>query len=163
MQAGGCRKGFTERETPQTNAMNGITLELILERRNLSQALDRVERNDGAPGVDGMRTDELRQHICRHPHELTEAIRAGTYRPSPVLRTEIPKEESGKLRELGIPTVQDRLVQQAIAQVGTGSRTAIARGAVGFLAVAGVLTLSLLATLWLRRRTLHWPNSCADS
>ena len=97
--------------------MNGITLELILERRNLSLALDRVERNDGAPGVDGMRTDELRQHICRHPHELTEAIRAGTYRPSPVLRTEIPKEEPGKFRELGIPTVQDRLVQQAIAQV----------------------------------------------
>lgn len=97
--------------------MNGITLELILERRHLSQALDRVERNDGAPGVDGMRTDELRQHICRHPHELTEAIRAGTYRPSPVLRTEIPKEEPGKFRELGIPTVQDRLVQQAIAQV----------------------------------------------
>ena len=97
--------------------MNGITLELILERRNLSQALDRVERNDGARGVDGMRTDELRQHICRHPHELTEAIRAGTYRPSPVLCTEIPKEEPGKFRELGIPTVQDRLVQQAIAQV----------------------------------------------
>ena len=68
-----------------------------------------------------MRTDELRQHICRHPHELTEAIRAGTYRPSPVLRTEIPKEESGKFRELGIPTVQDRLVQQAIAQASTSS------------------------------------------
>ena len=95
--------------------MNGITPELILERRNLSQALDRVERNDGARGVDGMRTDELRQHICRHPHALTEAIRAGTYRPSPVLRTEIPKEEPGKFRELGIPTMQDRLVQQAIA------------------------------------------------
>ena len=96
---------------------NGITLEEILEHANLSKALSRVEANRGAPGVDRMGTDELRDYISAHPHELTSAIIKGTYRPSPVLRVSIPKEEPGKFRELGIPTVRDRLVQQAIAQV----------------------------------------------
>lgn len=96
---------------------NGITLEEILEHANLSKALSRVEANRGVPGVDRMGTDELRDYISAHPHELTSAIIKGTYRPSPVLRVSIPKEEPGKFRELGIPTVRDRLVQQAIAQV----------------------------------------------
>lgn len=97
--------------------MNGITLEAILERDNLTRALARVEANKGAPGVDGMETWEIRDYIRSHPHELTAAIKAGKYRPSPVLRVTIPKEEPGKFRELGIPTVQDRLVQQAVAQI----------------------------------------------
>lgn len=97
--------------------MSGITLEEILEHSNMTKALQRVEANHGAPGVDGMRTDELREYIQNHPHELTSAIVKGTFRPSPVLRVNIPKEEPGKFRELGIPTVLDRLVQQAIAQI----------------------------------------------
>lgn len=72
---------------------NGITLEEILEHANLSKALSRVEANRGAPGVDRMGTDELRDYISAHPHELTSAIIKGTYRPSPVLRVSIPKED----------------------------------------------------------------------
>lgn len=96
---------------------SGITLEKILSPGNLRLALERVESNKGAPGVDGMRTDELRDYIFRHPGELTSAVREGRYRPSPVKRVTIPKPEKGKFRDLGIPTVLDRLVQQAVAQV----------------------------------------------
>ena len=94
-----------------------ITLESILDPANMMLALKRVESNHGAPGVDGMRTDELRAYIFGHPGELSKAIKDGTYRPSPVKRVTIPKPEKGKYRELGIPTVTDRLVQQAVAQV----------------------------------------------
>ena len=95
----------------------GITLEAILSQQNLAEALKRVEANKGAPGVDGMRTDELRDYIYQHPGELRSAILSGKYRPAPVKRVAIPKPEKGKFRNLGIPTVIDRLVQQAVAQV----------------------------------------------
>ena len=95
----------------------GITLEKILESANLNAALKKVESNKGAPGVDGMRTDELRQYITDHPGELRRVLLDGTYRPKPVKRVTIPKSEPGKFRELGIPTVIDRLVQQAVLQV----------------------------------------------
>lgn len=95
----------------------GITLEKILESANLNAALKKVESNKGAPGVDGMRTDELRQYIIDHPGELRRVLLDGTYRPKPVKRVTIPKSEPGKFRELGIPTVIDRLVQQAVLQV----------------------------------------------
>lgn len=95
----------------------GITLERILEPSNLMEALTRVESNKGAPGVDGMKTEELRQYIYDHPGELRRMVLEGTYRPKPVKRVTIPKSEPGKFRELGIPTVTDRLVQQAVAQV----------------------------------------------
>ena len=93
----------------------GITLEAILSPENRLEALKRVEKNGGAPGVDGMTTEELRTYISTHPGELTSAIRTGKYRPSPVKRVTIPKPEKGKYRDLGIPTVIDRLVQQAVA------------------------------------------------
>ena len=117
-----CRKGTkavirmdnTERTTPD---FAGITLERILEPTNLLEALNRVEANKGAPGVDGMMTDELRQYIYDHPGELSRMLLEGTYSPKPVKRVTIPKSEPGKFRELGIPTVLDRLVQQAVAQV----------------------------------------------
>ena len=96
---------------------SNITLERILSPENLLEALKRVEANKGAPGIDGMRTDELRDFICRHPGELTNAVRTGRYRPKPVKRVTIPKAEKGKYRDLGIPTVIDRLVQQAVAQI----------------------------------------------
>lgn len=102
----------------QTNTvLEGITLERILRPDNLRLALQRVEANKGAPGVDGMSTDQLRDYIQRHPGELTSAIREGRYRPKPVKRVSIPKAEKGKYRDLGIPTVIDRFVQQAVAQV----------------------------------------------
>lgn len=98
-------------------AYTRITLEAILRPGNLTAALAQVERNQGAPGVDGMTTEELRPYICANPGALTSAIRTGKYRPAPVKRVTIPKPEKGKFRDLGIPTVIDRLVQQAVAQV----------------------------------------------
>ena len=98
------------------SAFTEITLEAILSRENLALALKRVEANKGAPGVDGMMTEELRNYIFDHPGELTSAILSGKYRPAPVKRVTIPKPEKGKFRNLGIPTVIDRLVQQAVAQ-----------------------------------------------
>ena len=98
------------------SAFTEITLEAILSQRNLALALERVEANKGAPGVDGMTTEELRSYIHAHPGELTSAILSGKYRPAPVKRVSIPKPEKGKFRDLGIPTVIDRLVQQAVAQ-----------------------------------------------
>ena len=106
-----------ETATRNETTFTDITLEAILAPYNLKEALKRVEANKGAPGVDGMRTDELRDHILRHPGELTSAIRSGRYRPSPVKRVSIPKAEKGKFRDLGIPTVTDRLIQQAVEQV----------------------------------------------
>lgn len=98
------------------SAFTEITLEAILSRENLTLALKGVEANKGAPGVDGMTTEELRKYIFEHRGELTSAILSGKYRPAPVKRVTIPKPEKGKFRNLGIPTVIDRLVQQAVAQ-----------------------------------------------
>lgn len=93
-----------------------ITLERVLARENLQRALLQVERNKGSPGVDGMPTDMLREFIKSHPRSLSQSILDGTYRPSPIKRVYIPKD-NGEKRPLGIPTVIDRFVQQAIAQV----------------------------------------------
>lgn len=104
-----------DKDTHNQTSFPEITLEVILSQPYLVEALKRVEANKGAPGVDGMRTDQLREYICQHPGELTRAIKQGLYRPSPVKRVSIPKDERGKFRDLGIPTVIDRLVQQATA------------------------------------------------
>src|SRR5215510_11173882 len=93
-------------------------LERILERRNLNEAYKRVKRNHGAGGVDGKSVEELGEYLAAHKDEILRAILDGKYRPSPVLRVEIPKED-GKKRPLGIPTAVDRVIQQAIAQVLT--------------------------------------------
>jgi RNA-directed DNA polymerase len=89
--------------------------EAILERENLNRALKQVERNGGAPGIDGMTVKELRPYLKVHWSETREALEGQTYRPSPVRRVEIPKPDGG-VRLLGIPTVLDRMLQQAIAQ-----------------------------------------------
>jgi retron-type reverse transcriptase len=81
-------------------------------------ALERVERNGGAPGMDGMLVAELRPYLREHWLEIREALDRQTYRPSPVRRVEIPKPDGG-VRRLGIPTVLDRFLQQAIAQALT--------------------------------------------
>jgi len=90
----------------------------IWERQNLFAALERVERNGGAPGIDGMRVEELRPYLRVHWLENREALDQQTYQPSPVRRVEIPKPDGG-VRILGIPTVLDRFLQQAIAQALT--------------------------------------------
>ena len=92
------------------------TWEAVFERENMQTALKRVESNKGAAGIDGMEVEDLRGYLKKHWLEVREALESGKYRPSPVRRVEIPKPDGG-VRQLGIPTVQDRLIQQAIAQV----------------------------------------------
>jgi Reverse transcriptase (RNA-dependent DNA polymerase) len=104
--------------TDGTNAqpMDGELLARVLERDNLQRALKQVRRNKGAPGVDGMSVDELPQHLVHHWAAIKADILAGRYRPQPVRRVEIPKPD-GRKRMLCIPTVLDRFIQQAIAQI----------------------------------------------
>lgn len=92
--------------------------EQVWERQNLLAALERVERNGGAAGMDGMPVEELRPYLKEHWLEIREALDQQTYQPRPVRRVEIPKPDGG-VRQLGIPTVLDRFLQQAIAQVLT--------------------------------------------
>jgi RNA-directed DNA polymerase len=92
--------------------------EQVFERENLTRALKRVESNRGAPGTDGMTVKDLRGYLKAHWLEIRAALESGAYKPSPVRRVEIPKPDGG-VRLLGIPTVIDRLLQQAIAQVLT--------------------------------------------
>lgn len=91
-------------------------LEEVLERNNMLLALKRVISNKGSHGVDGMKTDELREHIKKYWETIKAKLLENRYNPSPVKRKEISKPDGG-IRLLGIPTVQDRLIQQAIAQV----------------------------------------------
>jgi group II intron reverse transcriptase/maturase len=97
---------------------NAELWERVWERQNLLAALKRVERNGGAAGMDGMPVEELRAYLKEHWLEIREALNQQTYQPRPVRRVEIPKPDGG-VRLLGIPTVLDRLLQQAIAQVLT--------------------------------------------
>ena len=94
-------------------------LKRIISRDNMNAAYFKVKSNQGAGGVDKMSLDELLPYLREHRLSLLQQIRDGKYKPNPVRRVEIPKEEKGKFRKLGIPTVVDRVVQQAIAQVLT--------------------------------------------
>src|SRR3989304_6429343 len=93
-------------------------MEKVLERKNLERALKRVEQNAGDSGIDGMTTQELRAYLTNNWKRIKSELLEGTYKPSPVRRVEIPKPDGG-VRELGIPTVIDRFIQQAIQQVLT--------------------------------------------
>lgn len=93
-----------------------MLMEQILSRENLIRALNRVVRNKGSHGVDGMPVQNLRAHVIEHWDTMKVELLSGTYQPQPVRRVEIPKPDGG-VRLLGIPTVMDRLIQQAIAQV----------------------------------------------
>lgn len=92
-------------------------LKQILSRDNLNGAYKKVKSNRGTGGVDRMSVDELLPYLREHRLDLLQQIRNGKYKPQPVRRVEIPKEEKGKFRKLGIPTVVDRMIQQAITQV----------------------------------------------
>jgi RNA-directed DNA polymerase len=96
----------------------GKLLEQILSRANMNLAYRRVTDNGGSAGIDKMRTDELLAHLKVHGQALLGDLLAGRYRPQAVKRVEIPKAEGGK-RDLGIPTVTDRMIQQAVSQVLT--------------------------------------------
>ena len=97
---------------------NRKLLDQILDTMNMDQAVQQVKRNQGTAGVDGMAVDQLSAYLALNRDDLRKAIRKRTYKPDPVLRVEIPKPAGG-VRLLGIPTVKDRMIQQAIAQVLT--------------------------------------------
>jgi group II intron reverse transcriptase/maturase len=107
---------MTETDSTDTNKQTDGLLEEILNAENLNRAYKQVVRNKGAGGIDGMQVDELLPFLREHKKELIKSLQDGKYRPKPVRRVEIPKE-NGKTRKLGIPTVVDRLIQQAITQV----------------------------------------------
>jgi RNA-directed DNA polymerase len=91
-------------------------MEEVCEWENCKQALQRVKANKGSPGVDGMTVEELPDYLKQHGLEIGEQLRNGTYQPQPVRRVKIPKPDGG-VRNLGIPSVLDRFVQQAVLQV----------------------------------------------
>jgi len=97
---------------------NDHLMEKVVERNNLKRALERVEKNKGAAGVDNMQVNELRPYLIAHWEHIKQELLEGTYKPAPVRRVEIPKPDGG-VRLLGIPTVLDRFIQQAIQQVLT--------------------------------------------
>lgn len=97
-------------------ALTERLMEEVCQADNLNQAYRRVKANHGAPGVDGMTIDELPAWVATHKQEFLAALRDGTYEPQPVRGVQIPKPGGG-VRQLGIPTVIDRLVQQALLQV----------------------------------------------
>jgi RNA-directed DNA polymerase len=97
-------------------AVAGPSMEAVLDRENLKRALAQVKRNKGAAGADGMTVGELPAYLKEHWLTIRGRLLDGTYKPQPVRRVEIPKA-SGGLRPLGIPTVLDRFIQQAVMQV----------------------------------------------
>lgn len=100
----------------ESPAIKTLLMEEVCERENLKEALRRVKANHGSPGIDGMTVEQLPDYLRAHWPKHREELLQGTYRPSPVRRVEIPKP-SGGVRKLGIPTVLDRFIQQAVLQV----------------------------------------------
>ena len=94
----------------------GPSMEMVIEPGNMKKALARVRRNKGAPGIDGMRVEDLGAHLQGHWPEIRSLLLSGTYTPQAVRQVEIPKA-SGGVRALGVPTVVDRFIQQAVMQV----------------------------------------------
>jgi group II intron reverse transcriptase/maturase len=116
--SGGLRDGAAQAETAIRKTTASELMEQVVAHDNMQAALRRVEQNKGAPGVDGMTAKNLRPFLKTHWPALKRSLLCGTYQPKAVRRVEIPKP-SGGLRLLGIPTVVDRLVQQALLQVLT--------------------------------------------
>ena len=110
---GACSIALTE--TDREDGAENL-LERILDRNNLNQAYLKVKRNGGSAGIDGMTVEEMLPYLKEHREELLEALRSERYKPKAVRRVEIPKPDGGK-RMLGVPTVIDRMIQQAIVQV----------------------------------------------
>lgn len=107
---------ITEKSGAITDYWTDNLLELILRGDNLNEAYKRVKSNKGAGGTDGMQVNELLPYLRENQDTLIQEIRIGKYKPNPVRRVEIPKETKGEFRKLGVPTVVDRVIQQAITQ-----------------------------------------------
>src|SRR3989440_899123 len=104
------------RHDPESPASTNRLMEEICERENLKQALQQVKANKGSAGGDGMTVDGLTDYLKQHWPATRDQLLSGTYEPKPVKRVEIPKPDGG-VRKLGIPTVLDRFIQQAVMQV----------------------------------------------
>ena len=107
---------ITEKSGIITDYWTNNHLELILRTDNLNKAYKRVKSNKGAGGMDGMQVDELLPYLKENQDTLIQEIKGGRFKPNPVRRVEIPKETKGEYRNLGVPTVMDRVIQQAITQ-----------------------------------------------
>ena len=108
--------GIVGDELVEVQLSSDRMLEYILTPDNLNRAYKQVKANKGSGGIDGMEVEQLLPYLREHEEEITESLFGGRYRPNPVRRVEIPKE-GGKTRQLGIPTVVDRVIQQSISQV----------------------------------------------
>lgn len=108
---------ITENNHIITDFQTDGLLDSILQSVNLNKAYKKVKSNKGAGGVDGMSVDELLTFLKDNQKQLIQKLKDGKYKPKPVRRVEIPKEKRGEFRKLGVPTVVDRVFQQAIAQV----------------------------------------------
>jgi len=117
-----CGTGREETESPlaahdtESPAITNRWMEEVCERDNLKEAWRRVKANKGSAGIDGLTVDQLDDYLKQHWPVIREQLQKGTYEPKPVQRVEIPKPDGG-VRKLGIPTVLDRLIQQAVMQV----------------------------------------------
>jgi retron-type reverse transcriptase len=107
---------IAENNITNANEPKERLLERILDRGNMNAAYKRVKSNKGAGGVDKMQVADLLPYLAEHGETIKQAIMEGKYKPNPVRRVEIPKDD-GKKRPLGIPTVVDRVIQQSIAQI----------------------------------------------
>src|SRR5438093_3135351 len=114
--AGEGTESLAAKRQAESPAIGERLMEEVCERENCKQALARVKANKGSPGVDGMTVHELPGYLKQHWPAIREQLRSGTYEPQPVRRGEIPKPDGG-VRKLGIPTVLDRFIQQAVMQV----------------------------------------------
>ena len=114
--AGQGTESFAAKRRTESPAITERLMEEVCERENCKQALRRVKANKGSPGVDGMTVDQLPGYLKQHWSTIREQLWNGTYKPQPVKRVDIPKPDGG-MRKLGIPTVLDRFIQQAVMQV----------------------------------------------
>jgi RNA-directed DNA polymerase len=119
MASGEGYETLTAKRISESPARHEQRMEEVCERENCLQAYKRVKSNKGSPGIDGMTVDELPAYLKEHWPAIREQLLSGTYKPQPVKRVEIPKPDGG-VRQLGIPTVLDRMVQQAVMQVLQG-------------------------------------------
>jgi RNA-directed DNA polymerase len=133
-------ESFTATSGPENPASTNRLMEEVCERENLKAALRQVKANKGSPGVDGMTVGGLKDYLKKHWPAIREQLLSGTYEPKPVRRAEIPKPDGG-VRKLGIPSVLDRFIQQAVMQVlqrrwdrtsGTDTQTVFSDHSYGF-------------------------------
>jgi RNA-directed DNA polymerase len=113
---GGGTESLVGKRGTESPAIGEQLMEEVCERENCRQALSRVKANKGSAGVDGMTVQQLPEHLKQHWPVIREQLLSGSYKPQPVKRVEIPKPDGG-MRKLGIPTVLDRFIQQAVMQV----------------------------------------------